>query len=318
MIIIRYCGGLGNQIYQYALQLLMEELYPHQIVKADVTHYNLLKEHNGFEIENVFDIDIDKATISEIKNCYCGLIFSKNIIKLPYVLRYKIAHNREWYRMIKSRLFPKIACKRICGYEHNIFNDLVFNLDSDKDYYLDGMWQNIGYLEPIKDILMEKLRFRKRLSDQDTALLESIENGFSVSIHIRRGDFKNSKFDICNEKYYTSAITTVEKAFSKNNITYYIFSDDIAYAKEHYSYMKNVVFVEHPSSRGYIDMQLMSKCKVNIIANSTFSFWAGYLNTSSLLTVAPKYSIRSYNGKHMFSLPDHWIKIDPFTGEVDK
>lgn len=318
MIIVRYCGGLGNQIYQYGLQLLMEELYPNQIIKADITHYNLLSEHNGFEIENVFDINIEKANISEIKNCYCGLIFPKSAINLPYSLRYTIAHNKELYRIIKSRFFPKIALKRICGYEHNIFNDLVFNLDNDKDYYLDGMWQNIGYLDPIKDILIKKLQFKNKISNEDKLLLESIESEFSVSIHIRRGDFKNSKFDICNEIYYNSAIEKVEKTFSEEDIKYYIFSDDIQYAKEHYSYMKNVVFVEHPTSEAYVDMLLMSKCKVNIIANSTFSFWAGYLNTNSLLTIAPKYSVRSYNGKHMFSLPSYWVRIDPFTGRMDK
>ncbi len=316
MIIIRYCGGLGNQIYQYSMQLLMRKLYPNQDIKADITHYNLLEEHNGFEIERVFDVKIDKATISEIKENYCGLVYHERTRKLPYKLRYWIAHHAaEVFRMINSRFHPTIAMKRVNGYAHNAYNDLIFHLDSDKDIYLDGLWQNINYLEVVREELLESLRFKRVLNEKDQMIKDKIEKEYSVSIHIRRGDFCNSKFDICSELYYKTAIKYVLKL--NKNAHFFVFSDDISYAKNTYNYLENVQFIEHSSDCGDIDMKLMSHCKVNIIANSTFSFWASYLNRESELTIAPKYSVRGENGYHIFSVPNSWVKINPFTGEVE-
>lgn len=317
MIIVKICGGLGNQMYQKALIDVLKIIYPTQIIKVDITHYNILKEHNGFELNSIFEDQLEIATSLEIKMVNCAYL-PNSVYKLceimPYKVRYRLAHNINKYGMLRSIFDKEKASKRIVGYGHNIYNDLVFHLDESKDYYLDGLWQNVAYFENYSSVVLKSFSFKDEFTQQDEKIAEEMRGVFSVSIHIRRGDFLNSMHDICGEKYYYKAIDFVEKRFPNIKKKYFIFSDDKEYVQKVYSKkLENVEFVQHSGDKSYLDMRLMSLCKVNIIANSTFSFWGAYLNTNSVLTVAPAYTIRTEQGKHTFSVPKEWVIIDPYT-----
>lgn len=306
---------MGNQMYQFAFQTLLSLRYPNVNIKADIMHYNLLEEHNGFELNKIFKIDVNIASEKEIKKCYCGIIYNENYKKLPYNFRYWFAHHQWILNRIKRKMHPQIAQKYILCAEYNVYYDKVLNLYEDKDYYLEGMWQNINYLEPIRNVLFNKFKFKHELKKDDEEWARKIQNNNSVCIHIRRGDFLHSKFEICSEKYYEKAISLVKNELGEN-LSYYFFSDDIKYVKQKYQYLNKVYFVEHSSQNSDIDMHLMSLGKCNIIANSTFSFWAAFLNKRSELCIAPRFSTVDNIAKYTFSVPKSWKVLDPNSGEL--
>jgi len=135
---------------------------------------------------------------------------------------------------------------------------------------LDGYWQDEGLFDNIKAELRNKLVFKQK------PILNINSN--SVSIHARRGDYLNGDYfvDLAKTDYYKKAI---EYVLSKaENPTFYIFSNDINWAKEYFSFIKqNKVFLNNNTIE---DLYLMSLCKHNITANSTYSWWAAWLNSS--------------------------------------
>ncbi|WP_342044834.1 alpha-1,2-fucosyltransferase [Bacillus sp. OTU530] len=317
MIIIKYCGGLGNQMYQYALQSVLQEVYPEQDFKADIFHYNLLKEHNGFELCNEFEISLKVADKDEIKKVSCGFVPGNSYQMLPYKLRYFIAHKQNYIRQINGLFRKKVKQCRISGYGHNVYNDVVFHLNKERHYYLDGLWQNINYFKDYESLVKRSFKFKRKLLGDDQILGKHINDLESVSVHVRRGDFANSKFDICGKTYYKAAFDAINKLY--DNPHFFFFSDDVEFVREHFSDIDNKTIVTHSKADGVLDMQLMSMCKCNIIANSTFSFWSAFLNNNEKkVVIAPAFSLKDEIGCYEFSLPADWIRINPFNGELVK
>ena len=115
-------------------------------------------------------------------------------------------------------------------------------------------------------------------------LLTKINNTNSISIHYRRTDYCNLGLTISDTGYYQKALNLLLQKIESPEI--FIFSDDLVWAKSNVKFPFPVTFVFEPD---YIEMFLMSQCKHNIIANSTFSWWAAWLNSNSeKIVVAPK------------------------------
>jgi hypothetical protein len=143
--------------------------------------------------------------------------------------------------------------------------------------------------------------------------IKKIENNNSVSIHVRRGDFfKNKKRiqrygNICTNSYYKKAINIIKHKI--NDPIFLVFSDDIDWAKQNFT-GSNFIFVDwNKGKSSYRDMHLMSLCKHNIIANSTFSWWGSWLNNNeNKVVISPS----KMNNKHKdFSqlFPEKWVRI---------
>ena len=72
MIIVKFTSGLGNQMFQYNLYRFLKEKYPETPVRADITWFNIMDEHHGFELCRIFEnvpgseFSLDKASIAEI------------------------------------------------------------------------------------------------------------------------------------------------------------------------------------------------------------------------------------------------------------
>lgn len=149
----------------------------------------------------------------------------------------------------------------------------------------------------------------------------------SVAIHIRRGDFRNFQDRMIPLTYYMQAM----QHFSKlNNVKFFVFSDDAAFARDCFSNLKNVVIVSpgDNSSTNLDEFYLMTQCKNLIVANSTFSWWAAYLcsnPSAKIIAPLPKYKDEYFlnhpegiqrdliKGLHdMESYPQGWITINPF------
>ncbi len=285
MLIIKFIGGLGNQMFQYAFYKSLEKMG--KDVKADISGYEDYELHNGFELEKIFGINLKYANMYDIE---------KYIIKKNDIIK-------KIMRKVSNDHATHIVCKDAYKFENHLYK---YN-----EKYLEGYWQNISYFRQISEIIKEEFKFKDCLTDKNLFYFEEAKNNpNSVAIHIRRGDYldkKNNKIygDICKKEYYLNAIKYINNNI--NNPRYYIFSNDIRWVQENLK-IENAVFIDwNKDENSYIDMQLMSACNNNIIANSTFSWWGAYLNPyKNKIIVAPKKwtNVSEYN-----LAEEDWIKI---------
>ena len=133
----------------------------------------------------------------------------------------------------------------------------------------------------------------EELLKQILEILNEIENSNSISIHIRRGDYMspenyNMYGCIATPTYYKKAIKVIEEKVE--NPTFFVFSNDMDWVKKNIQINSRVFYIDINSGNGsYKDMQLMSNCKHNIIANSSFSWWGAWLNENkNKIVIAPK------------------------------
>lgn len=189
------------------------------------------------------------------------------------------------------------------------FDELVFALP--RSCTLFGWFQSEKYFKPIADIIRNDLSFKDFIPDNDTLALEKkILSSHSISIHVRRGDYVNDeRFDICTMKYYEKAMETVREKIIDPH--FYVFSDDIQWCKRQF-FDSSCTFVDLQQSREdpLNDMRLMSICKHNIIANSSFSWWAAWLNNNpQKIVVCPYIWFNFPNVPIEDKMCEGWLKI---------
>lgn len=321
MIIIKYKGGLGNQMFQYAMNLAIEKKYPEQQVMADISHYLLLNEHNGYELEKVWGIHLSAASKKQLKKVSPYYYPSAVVLKLPEKIRRIIAGNLQY--KYKERKLQKSDDIRGCYYKqssHCSYEEEIWNLAESGDWYLDGLWQNVEYFKEVSKEIRQAFCFNNEAeyTDQDLKWKAQIQATNSISVHIRRGDFQNSKFDICGPEYYRNAMETIENKIRAQgeDLTdkkYFFFTDDVEYTKEAFKDIpeKDKEIIHHETGSSILDMELMSLCRHHIISNSTFAWWAAWLDENpEAVTVAPVLSVRKPDQSYLLSAPDKWILLE--------
>ena len=293
MVISHILGGIGNQMFQYAAgrALSLSTDQTHSLDLNDFTDYQL---HNGFELERVFNIDkVVKSTSSNIQE----------------LLGWRA--NSFAKKVLRRSPFTRLRGPSFVVEPHFNYWPAFFKLDH--DCYLYGYWQSEQYFKDFADIIRQDFAFKIPLDERNKQIALDIANTQSVSLHVRRGDYvsdpKNSNImHICSLEYYRQAINHIIKRIEQP--VFYIFSDDMAWVKEHLSIEFPCVYIDHNSgSESYRDMQLMSLCKHHVIANSSFSWWGAWLNANPEKTViAPKNWFRNGNNDSDL-IPDEWIRI---------
>ncbi|MDE5697176.1 MAG: alpha-1,2-fucosyltransferase [Lachnospiraceae bacterium] len=257
MIIIHVMGGLGNQLYQYALYEKLKSLGKQ--VKLDLYAYKEAagedRERRALELEWLDGMQYEVCTADERR------LFLDNSMRFADRVRRKLTGRRDKTVMENADYMPEI-----------------FEMD---DVYLYGFWGCERYYIDIIPLLQEKIRFPKNADPRNQELLETMEHVNAVGIHIRRKDYLTVAdgkryMGICTDAYYASAVDYISERVE--NPVFYIFSDDAAYAKAHYN-QENMRVVDWNVGRESLhDMELMSRCRHNICANSTFSIWGARLN----------------------------------------
>lgn len=300
MIIISVGGGLGNQMFEYAFCCMVKHVYPDVEVKLD-SMYTLGDEHNGYELERVFGIEEEKCTLEELKQVSDIYPASEPHYKFRHFLdriRNRIIGHRE-------------SC--IVQRDFTVYEDKFFHLDMSKSYYFFGVFANSHYFSEIEDRIREIYQFPQIVDDSNRQWENEIRNSESVGIHIRHGDYVAYGIELLPEKFYRNAISYMKGHLPDRELKYFIFTDDPVYAKKAYGDIDDLYVVEgNIGENSYIDMQLMSMCKHNIIANSTFSFWGAYLNSNpSKIVVLPNKPCG--NWKEPFAC-EGWVRMD--VGEV--
>ncbi len=264
MIIVQMSGGLGNQMFQYALyrQLLA---MGREVKIDDETCY--VEDGTRARQLSVFGITYDKAAREEL-------------IALTDA------------RMdIVSRIRRKICGRRTKSYMERQFNfdDKVFQLE---EAYLEGCWQSEKYFPMVKEELRQAFIIQMSMNEETRNYLDQIEQTEAISVHIRRGDYLQDAQQvtyggICTDNYYERAIDLMQERHPQ--ATFYLFSNDAAWVREHMSGGQFIVVDCNDESTGYLDMLLMSRCRHHIIANSSFSWWGAWLNRNPAKEIiAPK------------------------------
>ena len=145
-----------------------------------------------------------------------------------------------------------------------------------------------------------------KMSAENWEFINKNKDKLLVSVHIRRGDYLKSTAysNVCTDFYYKQAIRYIEEKYS--NILFVFFSDDLEYVKKTFSINHAVMVDWNQKENSYMDMLLMSCCSINIIANSSFSYWAARLNENNILTIYPQ-KWWAYSPIDFF--PDKWIAL---------
>lgn len=178
------------------------------------------------------------------------------------------------------------AAKRVKE-KHFHFDPGVFDLPDGT--YLHGYWQSEKYFTAISDIIRGDLTVKPPLAGKNKEIADAAAACNSVSLHIRRADYvTESIFQPCSLDYYKAAVEHI--AGAAPNPHFFAFTDDKAWVRENFKLDYPLTFVEHNGpDKNYEDLRLMSSCKHNIIANSTFSWWAAWLNKNpGKIIFAPK------------------------------
>jgi len=286
MKIVNIIGGLGNQMFQYAFAEILKLKFPNENVYIDTQHFHGYKTHNGFEIYDIFkNAQIERASILDILKVYY------------YIPNYNI------YCNLRNRhLLPKR--KTIL-----IEDEAVDLLNHSGDAYYRGYWQKYHYYEDYQQQLKKIYQFPEP-SDLNKQLADKMANTNSVGIHVRRGDYLNNPlFNICNEDYFKRALELLRE--KGENYTYFVFSNDKSWCEQFFSSIlpgENITFVDNNQGRmSFFDMYLMTNCRNLIISNSTFSWWAAFLNDNAATIICPKTWAHSSNLTAIQS--PTWLKI---------
>ena len=290
MKIVRIIGGLGNQMFQYALYIALKKKFPEEEILVDTSLFRGYNVHNGLELERVFGIELPQASFMQL-------------IKLT----------KPTYNYNISRITDNFLPSRKTELYDNSRPDLKRLIFSAGDRYYAGYWLDYRYtLDALSDI-RNAYRFKLKINDLTLKVLEKIESSLSsVSIHIRRGDYlKVSNYaGLCGVKYYEDAIRYII-----NNVDapeFYVFSDDLDWCKfnltKFLSGFRTKYVDWNKGTDSPLDMMLMSKCKHNIIANSSFSWWAATLNRNDCKIVcAPQ--IWTNNPSYCIFQRPEWILL---------
>lgn len=270
MKIVKIYGGLGNQMFQYALAVALKNEYPNEKIALDISTFKGTVAHNGFELFDVFNVSIRE------------LASIRQILKLTV---YSVSDYRQ-------RLYRKLLPKRKTEIIESYCFQFIENIFVPGDGYYDGYWQCSCYFKKYKTLLQQEFSLRNELDTRNKLMYDKIlSESNSVGIHVRRGDYLNAGLysGICTMDYYVNAVSKAREIAS-GPLNIYIFSNDMKWSAENLSGLfhvdDNVIFVDWNTGKSsYKDMNLMSACQINIIANSSFSWWAAYLNSRNNNTV---------------------------------
>lgn len=287
MIIVALKGGLGNQMFQYALGRKLS-IKNSDTLKLDTS--GLSKANEVGDIYRPFALDAFniKATVASaeestlLRNPYGAL--SKALRKFRFkVLRQQ---NVGW--------FPSALKKR-------------------GNVYLDGYWQSPNYFDDIRSTILEDFTLKQGLSSVAQEIAGRMQNSNSVSIHIRRGDYVSNKsvaasYGPCTPAYYEAAIASISSKVP--NPSWFVFSDDTTWVKESMQFPGAVEYVSDQKLSDQEEILLMASCEHNIIANSTFSWWGAWLNQNPekvVIVPDPWFDTRPQDHAHL--IPESWIRV---------
>lgn len=282
MIAVKLMGGLGNQMFQYALGRSLAIEHRTKLL-LDISHFQ-----NQPEGETPREYELD-----------CFKLKAK---LTPEPVPTEEQPKRFIFKPKHFNIFtePELS-----------FKQEVLSLPDQT--LLIGYWQSEKYFKKHEKHIRQDFEFKKPLSPAKQKILREIQDcPTAVSFQIRRGDYvtnpNSAKFHgLTSMTYYNAAVNDIKKRVK--NPVFYVISDDPEWCEANIRLDFPTVFVDHTSA-GWEDMYLMSQCKHNIIANSSFGWWAAWLNSNpGKIIYAPKAWFKEADARLDERLPKGWIKL---------
>jgi len=294
MICTRLEGGLGNTMFQYALG----------------RHLSLKNKTDlKFEISSCWVNPLGDYSLSmEAFN----IEIKKNILPekdLKRFRRYVHKPGKKWF--IHNMLFSNK--EKYIKEKHYYFDPLV--LEKKDDTFLHGWWQSDKYFKNIRTVILNDFTVKTPEPRNVDITQKIISSTGSIALHIRRLDYvKNPEthkwFGELTYNYYKQGLEYITEMVKKP--TLFVFSDDIMWVKDNMSFPFETIYVSGNINSPHEDIRLMSLCKHQIIANSSFSWWGAWLNNNpKKIVIAPKqWFANAPKNKEHDLIPKEWIRIE--------
>lgn len=297
MIITQLLGGMGNQMFQYALgrHLALKNSLPLKLDTSILLDWSPGRHH----VNRGFDLDIFEL----------APLFATKTDIAPYNSQLMTKSEKIFFHSKRKLGLVKINKEKSFEFDKSI-------LTLQGNQYIAGLWQSYKYFEAIEEIIRQDFKIKIPLVDKALVLLSKIKSCNSVCINIRRTDYVFVKptadaLGFIGLEYYKKALAILMSRISQPEI--FVFSDDIEWCREHIQAgMNPIVYVDHSyAGEKFSDyFQLMKACKHFIIPNSTFGWWAAWLNENlNKLVIAPEKWMNDTSIKTKDLVPPSWISV---------
>ncbi len=299
MIIVKLQGGLGNQMFQYALGRAL-----------------------GLRTGDA--VLFDKSWFIDVPAHETIRAFALDIFSLPIRFADKKDIPLEQRNVLLRRLpFWRALCGRpawVVLFDHSpVAQKRILEWRAGGNVFLQGFWQSEKYFKDAEDVIRNDFAFRAVPDEANQAMLDKMASDLrggveSVSVHVRRGDYSSdpkthAHHGLLPLEYYQSAMSVIDKRFPRG--CYYVFSDDLSWCRDNLRFKGEGVFVDVNAGKpAWMDMRLMTRCRHHIIANSSFSWWGAWLNASpDKVVVAPQQWLSQARLVNDDIWPGDWLKI---------
>lgn len=294
MIIVKLMGGLGNQMFQYAAGRRLAQRYNAEL-KLDLSHL-------GGNQDGITPRSFDLKHL----NITAAIASPREMAEMCRPVPSRIEYLWLWLRQ-------SVGLKKTRPY---LLREGQFHFDPEllhapDNVYMEGYWQSERYFADISSIIRREFACKAPLAGANLELAEMITGCNSVSIHVRRGDYVTSKaaseyHGVCSLDYYRSCIDELAQAVP--GLRLFVFSDEPGWAREQLKTGFPTTVVSHNGPEGaHEDLRLMSLCRHNINANSSFSWWGSWLNVNpEKMVFAPKLWFRDANRDTSDLIPQGW------------
>lgn len=289
MIVTRLDGGLGNQMFQYAFGSYLANKHATQLV-LDLSSYQTGPQH-GYMLDR----------------------FQISATSLDHLSSQRIPKR---YRTVASNWLPDwLSLNVLRRVKERPFGFDVKYIKSSDNSYLVGYWQSEKFFPGIRDELLKQFTPVAELSHASQRVIGCMQSAPSISLHIRRGDYVSNAetaqiYEQLSLEYYQTSLQWFVDQHERVKV--FVFSNDLPWCREHLRLSSPTHFVDH--TRGHSaheDLVMMSHAACNVIANSTFSWWAAYLNNRDDRTAcapAPWFRPGTLNDEHLLS--PAWQVVD--------
>jgi hypothetical protein len=297
-VLVKLMGGIGSQMLQYATARCLALRHDCEVL-LDLSFLND-KERTDITIR---DFELDYFPV-------------KARIATPDELAKSEAYQHSWPHRLINKARKLVGMRPAFAYigEGGDFNDrtvALANFPTADLLFVEGYWFNEGYFLPCANDIRQDLAFQPFTDDRNKAVAHQIATTTAISLHVRRGDYlKYAAHGVCPPAYYERAIAYLAECVP-DSPTYFVFSDDITWVRNNIPLPGTPVYIDwNKGAKSIEDVHLMHLCQHQIIANSSFSWWGGWLNTNpKKIVICPKL----WHGDPVISssrvVPPSWVQL---------
>lgn len=316
MIISHLFGGLGNQMFQYAMgrQVSLRLGVP---LRLDLFSYRFDRQRSyGLE---PFRVQAERAHWRDISRISPTMALARLLPRPLYERGWKILARAGIRPACRTRIKESaqaaarlpLAHGRVIAERQLTYDPDIFQVRANA--LLVGCWHNQAYFREIRGQLQEDFTLKSPPSPQDEHLIQNMREENSVSMHVRRGDKVGHKiYKATSLEFCLQAMDLLRGQMKEPR--FFVFSDDAAWTLHHLGHLPNVTLVQHHAQTApHEDLRLMRACRHQIIASSSFSWWGAWLeDRAERIVISPPASHwvqgEGYDTREI--LPSHWQIID--------